>query len=454
LSIGGFESAFADHLESARSVVLAGRVHSLRLHGGIAFADLSDGTGRIQAVIREGDIEPAVFNQFVELVDQGDFIEVVGTAFVTKRGEHSILATEWTMLSKSLLPLPSEWYGIKDEETRYRARYLDILMNPDVRAMLVRRSQFWNTIRVFLLERGFIEVETPALEVAPGGADARPFVTHHNALDMDVYLRISAGELWQKRLLVAGFPKVFEIARIFRNEGISNEHLQDYTQMEFYEAYANAQSGMRTIQELYRTIAQQVYGTQQFSIRGFAVDLAADWPVIDYCAIIESTYGIDPLRVSEAEAIAVAEDAGIDFGTLGTNKARALDNLWKLVRKTIAGPAFLTGVPVELEPLAKRVVGNELVVDRFQVIIAGSEIGKGYSELNDPIDQRERFETQQALRDAGDEEAQRLDESFIEALEYGMPPAFGFGVSERLFSFFEDTNIRDAQFFPLLKPKE
>ena len=246
-----------------------------------------------------------------------------------------------------------------------------------------------------------MEVETPILENTPGGADARPFITHHNALDMDVYLRISCGELWQKRLLVAGFPKVFEIGRIFRNEGQSREHLQDYTQLESYEAFADMQSGMTFIQELYRRIAKDVYGKYTFEINGFTVDFAEGWPVLQYGALIKERFGIDPLECTEAEAIQAVRDARIPVGE-ELNLARAVDHLWKAIRKGIQGPAFLTGVPVYMEPLAKRSAEDPRVVERFQVLIAGSEVGKGFSELNDPQDQRGRFETQQAMRDAGE----------------------------------------------------
>src|SRR3989344_5204558 len=264
-------------------------------------------------------------------------------------------------------------------------------MNEEVRAMFVRREKFWSACRVYLKERDFLEVETPALETMPGGADARPFVTHHHALDIDVYLRISAGELWQKRLLVAGFPKVFEIGRIFRNEGQSREHLQDYTQLETYEAYSDMRKGMQFVQELYRHIVKEVYGKYTFEIGEHTVDLADEWKEVNFCTALRQRFGVDPISCSEEEAITAAKEAGVVFGD-APNKIRAIDGLWKQLRKTISGPAFLVGVPVYLEPLAKRSKVNPDVVERVQVILAGSEIGKGYSELNDPQDQRARFE--------------------------------------------------------------
>src|SRR3989344_3313037 len=453
-------AAFDTFEKDQKKIHVSGRLMSRRGQGGIIFADLFDGStmlttggpGRIQIVLQQADMNSQLFDLFTEVADIGDFIDVSGVAFKTKRGEHSIKVAKWRMLSKSLLPLPPQHFGIKDEETRLRQRAIGILLDPELRAMIERRSRFWQAMRSFLLERGFLEVETPVLETTPGGAYARPFITHHNALDIDVYLRISAGELWQKRLLIAGFPKVFEIGRIFRNEGQSREHVQDYTQLETYEAYSDVHKGMDFVQDLYRHIVKEVYGKYSFSINGHEVDLANDWPEIDFCKVLNEKFGLDVIGSTEEEAIRAAQAAGVQFGD-APNKARAVDHLWKQVRKTIAGPAFLTGVPVFLEPLAKRSIENPEVVERLQIIMAGSEIGKGYSELNDPRDQRARFEEQQKLREAGDDEAQRLDEGYIRDMEYGMPPACGFGVSERLFAFLENKPAHEAQLFPLLRPR-
>ncbi len=452
-TIADFISSF-DALDKRGDVqTIVGRVMSLRGQGGIIFADIYDGTAKAQLVVQKEDLDASHFQLFVDTVDIGDFIEASVVAYKTKRGVLSMkVAPSWRMLSKSLLPIPSQWYGLKDDELVLRQRYLDILLNEGVRKMFVRRAKFWQSAREFYLARGFLEVETPVLETTPGGADARPFKTHHNALDIDVYLRISAGELWQKKLLIAGFPKVFEIGRIFRNEGQSREHLQDYTQLESYEAFSDAREGMKFVQELYRHIVKETYGQYSFKIGDHEVDFANEWTTIDFSAAITERFGIDPISCSEAQAIQAAKDAGIQFGD-APNKARAIDHLWKQVRKSVTGPAFLVGVPVFMEPLAKRVAGNEQIVDRFQIVLAGSEMGKGYSELNDPQDQRARFEEQQKLRDAGDDEAQRLDEEYIRAMEFGMPPAFGFGVSERLFSFLENRPAHEAQLFPLLRPK-
>ena len=444
--LGRFELAEAVDAPST----LAGRLMSLRGQGGIAFADLFDGTARVQLVLQKADVDQKTFSLWRDAVDIGDFVEVKGAPYTTKRGEKSLKVETWKMLAKSLRPIPSEHFGLKDEEIRLREREIDILLSPELRAMFERRARFWQAARGFYAARGFLEVETPALETTPGGADARPFVTHHNALDIDVYLRISAGELWQKRLLIAGFPKVFEIGRIFRNEGQSREHLQDYTQLESYEAYADLESGKKFVQELYRYIVKGVYGKYTFEIGEHTVNFAEEWQEVDFADVVGKEFDLDPLNATEKELIKAATRAG---GVDIPNKERATDHLWKKARKKIAGPTFLTGVPAYLEPLAKRRIDNPSVVERVQVIIAGSEVGKGYSELNDPQDQRARFEEQQHLRDAGDEEAQRLDLDYIRAMEYGMPPAFGFGASERLFAFLENKPAHEAQLFPLLRPK-
>lgn len=452
--ISQFLADFERREKDAESAILAGRIMSLRGQGGISFADVFDGSGRVQVLLQKSEMSGTLFELFKDAVDTGDFVECTGVAFTTKRGERSLKVSSWRMLSKSLLPIPDEWFGLKDEEKRLRERQVDLLLNADLRETFVRKSRFWSACRKFLEERGFLEIETPVLETSPGGAEARPFITHHNALDIDVYLRISAGELWQKRLLVAGFPKVFEIGRIFRNEGQSREHLQDYTQMEFYQAYSDYRDGMKLVQELYRHLVHSVYKKYTFTINGHEVDFAEEWKTIDFSESIKEHFGIDPIHCTAKEAIEAAREAKALPAGVEPNKERAVDQLWKQIRKGIAGPAFLVGVPIFLEPLAKRSPKNPDIVERFQVIIAGSEVGKGFSELNDPIDQALRFEEQQRLRDKGDEEAQRMDVDYVRAMEYGMPPAFGFGVSERLFAFLENKPVHEVQLFPLLRPIE
>ncbi len=447
-----FLASFPELIESGQEVTLAGRIMSLRDQGGIVFCDLFDGTARVQSILKQDDMDADLFGLFIAAVDQGDFIEVTGRAFITKRGVNSLMVSSWRMLAKALRPIPDAWFGLKDEDARYRKRYLDMLLNPEVADLARKRSLFWNSIRSFMLARKFIEVETPVLETLTGGAEARPFITHHNALDIDVFLRISVGELWQKKLMVAGLPKTFEIGRIFRNEGMSHEHANDYTSFEFYEAYSDARTGVPMLVDLYRTVAQETFGTSQFSINGFAVDLGAEWNQLDFNTLMQEKYGFDPREVSLETVAACMEQEGIPQEA-NLSLARGVDLLWKKVRKTIGGPAVLTGMPVYLESLAKKSTKDPRVVDRFQILIGGSEVGKAFNELNNPVDQSERFAEQQALRDAGDDEAQMADAEYVEAMEYGMPPIFGFGVSERLFSFLAGKSIREASLFPLMRPR-
>ncbi len=409
-----------------KTLSVAGRLWRWREHGNVIFADLKDSSGQIQLLLHKSDI--------LKLFDVGDFLAVSGQVIKTTAGEITIDVAKFELLSKSLRPLPDDWNGLKDEEARYRQRYVDLGLNDGLKNLFRQKAIFWQSMREFLVKKGFLEVETPVLENTAGGADANPFVTHHNALDIDLYLRISMGELWQKRLMIAGFDKTFEIGRQFRNEGISREHLQDYTQMEFYWAYANYEDSMKLVEELYKHVAQATFGKLKFKVEDHEIDLAKSWARIDYSQIISEKTGKDIIK--------------------NPLPARELDQLWKSIRKQIAGPAFLIGHPVEVSPLAKRIPDRPEFVERYQVIIAGSEMGNGYSELNDPVDQAERFAKQQAMREAGDEEAQMNDTDFVTALEFGMPPVTGFGVSERLFSFLANLPIRETVLFPLLRPEK
>jgi lysyl-tRNA synthetase class 2 len=433
---------------------IVGRLRSLRFHGNLIFANLEDASGNIQIVFSKKDLGDLSYKNFQEAIDTGDFLEISGVCFLTHKGEKSALVKSWRLLTKALRPIPDAWFGLKDEEELFRRRYLDILLNPTTREMILKRAKFWQATREFLLKRNFIEVETPVLETMAGGADAKPFKTHHNALDLEVYLRISMGELWQKKLMVAGLEKTFEIGRQFRNEGMDAEHLQDYTQMEFYWAYANYEMGMELVEEMYKYIAQETFGTLKFKIKDFAIDLGKKWVKYDYRETVQKMTGIDVLKTSEKEIIKKLDELKIEYDKKGLNITRAIDNLWKYCRKQIAGPGFLIGTPIAVSPLAKRDENNPELAQRFQVIIAGSENGNGYSELNNPLDQEERFKEQQKLREAGDEEAQEHDYDFVEALEYGMPPTCGFGFSERLFSFLMNKSSRECQIFPLMRPKK
>jgi lysyl-tRNA synthetase class 2 len=451
-TLAEFTEQFDTFEKSGEQKVLAGRVMAKRGHGALIFIDLYDGTGRVQSVVKADEMDAELHELFAKTVDTGDFIELSGTAFTTQRGAQSLLAKEWKMLTKSLLPLPKEHFGIKDEDERYRKRYLDMILNEEVAKLPALRSKYWNTMRSFLLKRGYIEVETPILENTVGGGEASPFITHHNALDIDVYLRISP-ELWHKKLMVAGVPKVFEIGRIFRNEGMDAEHLQDYTQMECYEAYMNFNDGKEMVVEMYRELAQSVLGSTKFTTKGYEIDLSKDWEDYHFCEIIKERFNIDPLEVTGAEVQAKLTELNIKFDPKATGVGRGVDMLWKSIRKEYAGPGFLIGIPKFMEPLAKPSKSDPRLVERFQPILAGSEVGKAFNELNDPTDQLERFTEQQAQRDAGDDEAQMADDTFVEALEHGMPPTFGFGAPERFFSILMDASMRETSLFPLMRPK-
>lgn len=431
-------------------VIVSGRVMSSRGQGALIFIDLYDGTAKLQAVIKLPESGETAHSFFTEYVDIGDFIEVMGTLFTTKSGQESVLATDISMLSKSLLPLPDKYHGIQDEELRIRERYLDILTNPELRELFEKKAKFWEVVREFLKSKKFLEVETPSLEVTTGGAEARPFSTHHYDFDLDVFMRISVGELWQKRLMAAGFPRTYEIGRVYRNEGSSPEHVQEFTNCEFYMAYADYEDGMKLVEELYRKIASEVFGTTKFTTRGHTFDLAEEWKKIDYKEEVKRQTGVDITAATLDELKAKADELKIKYD--GVNEERLIDTLWKYCRKNIAGPAFLINHPLLIAPLAKK-NADGATAQVFQVILAGSEIGKGYSELNDPLDQRARFDKQQELLTGGDEEAMMVDDSFVEMLEHGMPPTCGFGFGERLFAFLADKPIREIHTFPLVKPK-
>lgn len=442
---------FTELEETKTELTIVGRVMVVRGQGAILFVVLEDGTGKLQAVLKEDVMSAEEFSLFKDAVDAGDFIEVTGELFVTQRGERSVLAKSWRMITKSLLPLPDKYHGLQNEDERFRKRYLDLLGREDLREMFKRKEKFWDVTRNFMKERGFTEVETPTLEVTTGGAEARPFATHHNDFDMDVFLRISVGELWQKRLLAAGFDKSFEIGRTYRNEGSSPNHLQEFTNMEFYQAFANYEDGMKLVEDLYRAIAKEVYGTTAFTKDEYTFDLADEWTRIDYQDEVKKQTGIDLNSTNEDEIKTKLTELGVKYE--GDNIERLTDSLWKYCRKNIAGPAFVINHPKLVSPLAKEVADKEGVTQRFQPIIAGTEVGNGYSELNDPTEQRARFDLQKELLEGGDEEAMMPDWEFVEMLEHGMPPACGFGFGERLFAILEDRPIRETQLFPLMKPR-
>ncbi len=441
---------FAALARSRRKVFVAGRIMGLRDQGGLIFLDLMDESGNLQVLLKKATLKE--FSLFKQTLDIGDFISVGGTLFKTKKGEQSVEAKEVTMLAKSVRPVPSGHYSVEDIEILLRQRYLDLTLNRDIREMFRRKSIFWQTTRQFMLDNGFMEVETPILEAIPGGAEAEPFVTHHNALDTDFYLRISP-ELNLKRLMVGGFEKVFELGRIFRNEGIDAEHLQDYTQMEMYWAYQDYNGLMKFVEKLVKSVIKKTFGTLTITRQGQQVNWGGRWERYDYYKLFKQHAGLSLQDASREDLLKKARSLGLDAGT-NAGRGRLIDLIFKkTVRPLLVKPGFLTDPPVDIEPLAKRMPEDNARVERFQIVAYGTELGKGFSELNDPEDQRKRFEDQMRLRGAGDKEAQMMDEDYVIAMEYGMPPTAGFAYSDRLFSVLTGKPIRETVFFPLMKSK-
>ncbi len=452
ISLKDAVSDFGKLEKSKESKWIAGRIMSIRGQGAIIFITLNDGTAHFQGLLKKDILGDEKFDFWNEVVDIGDFVEIQGSFFTTKRGEKTLEAKDWNILSKSLRPLPEKWHGLVDAEERFRKRYLDILMNGELKELLEKKTKFWDTTRNFMKERGFLEVETPTLEVTTGGAEATPFKTYNEDFKLPLYLRISIGELWQKRLMAAGFDKTFEIGRAYRNEGSDPNHLQEFTNMEFYWAYANYKDGMVLVEELYKKVAQDVFGTMKFESRGHKFDFGGKWEKIDYRETVKKHTGVDVLDTTYEEVKKKLDKLGVAYD--GATMERLVDTLWKYCRKQISGPVFLTGHLKLVSPLSKSMQNNIDLTERFQVIIAGAEVGNGFSELNDPMDQAERFEAQQELLKAGDKEAMMPDLEFVEMLEYGMPPTCGFGFGELLFAFLADKPLRETQIFPLMKPKQ
>ena len=443
--------SFAALARSKKKISLAGRLMGLRDQGNLLFGDLRDESGQFQIVIKKDLIKN--FKLVKDTLDRGDFISVEGPLFKTQKGQESVEVRKVTMATKTLLPLPTDWYGISDLETRLRQRYLDLIMNQDVAEMFRKKSRFWNACRSFLLKENFLEIDMSALEPVPGGAEAEPFVTHHNALNQDFYLRISL-ELPLKKLVVGGYERVFEIGRVFRNEGIDKDHLQDYMQMECYWAYADYKDLMKLVEKMYKHIVRETCGTLTTTWHGEKINWGRRWDKIDYSEAFRKANGFDPIEATRSQLLKKAEQLNLDADdTLG--KGRLIDLVYKkTVRPHFIQPSFLINHPVDISPLSKRSPGNPNIVERLQPVACASELGNGWSELNDPLDQRSRFEAQMKLREAGDNEAQMMDEDFVEALEYGMPPTAGFGMSERLFAILMDKPIRETVFFPLMRNKD
>jgi len=431
-----------------QEVAVVGRIVRWREHGNVIFADLKDASGKIQVLFQKKKLADQF--KLVKLLDASDFIGVEGSVTTTQAGEITIDVNSLELLSKSLRPLPDAWDGLKDKETRFRRRYLDTNINPESYERFIRRAKFWEAHREFFKKHGFYEINIPVLEHIPGGGDATPFVTHMDAIDEDFYLRISQ-ELYLKRLIGGGYEKVYEIGPRFRNEGLSDEHLPEHMAMEFYWAYADWQDGMKFIQQLFEYIIQHVYGHKHlFNIRGFSVDFSKPWEQIDFGEIMKANYGIDVYNPDLEVIKQKLTEKKLKFDKTLTIP-RGVDQLWKQVRKNIGGPAFLINHPKYLSPLQKPSPKNPQIVERFQPIIGGSELGNGWSEVNDAVDQFNRFSEQQKMREAGDKEAQWLDIDYVEMLEYGMPPTFGYGHSERVFWFLEDVTAREGVPFPQLK---
>lgn len=443
-------TSFNKLARAKKKVRLTGRLRAWRDQGGVIFADLKDASGVIQLVFKKEDFKD--FDFWKENLDLGDFIEVGGTLFKTKKGQESLEVGSFKLLAKSLRSMPKDFYGITEIETKLRQRYLDIALNPEVRDIFIKKAKFWDSLRTELKTQGFLEVETPVLEAIPGGADAEPFVTHHNALNEDFYLRISL-EIALKKIMVAGYEKVFEIGRIFRNEGMDAEHLQDYTQLEFYWAYADYNDLMKLTEAMFKKAIKATCGTLTTSYKGQKINWGKKWPKVDYYKIFKEKVGLDIKTATEADLFRKAVAEGLK-PEKNLGRGKLIDILFKKIRHTMIQPCFLVNPPADLEPLAKRIHGDESKVARFQIVAGGTELSKGFSEANDPIDQRARFEEQMKLREKGDVEAQRLDEDFLEALEYGMPPMAGFGSSERVFSVLMDKPVRETVFFPLMRKKK
>ena len=436
-------------------VTIAGRIMAKRGQGKASFSHIQDRTGRIQIYVREDQVGTESYKVF-DMCNIGDLIGITGNVFKTNKGEMTVRATGFTLLTKSLRALPEKFHGLKDIETRYRKRYLDLIMNPDSLNTFVTRSKILQSMRRYLDERGYLEVETPTMHSIPGGAAARPFITHHNALDMKLYMRI-ATELHLKRLIVGGLEKVYEIGRIFRNEGISTRHNPEFTSIELYEAYADYQDIMKLTEELVAHIAQDVLGTTKVTYQGQTIDLTPQWKRVHMVDAIKQVTGVDfwP-EMSDEEARALAEQNGIKI-TPAMKYGHIVNEFFEQkVEDTLIQPTFIYGHPVDVSPLAKKNDEDSRFTDRFELFIVAREHANAFTELNDPIDQKERFEAQLEEREAGNDEAHMMDEDFIESLEYGMPPTGGLGIGiDRLVMLLTDSpSIRDVLLFPLMRHQQ
>jgi len=446
-----------DNFESleGQSTSIAGRLMSKRGMGKASFCDLQDRDGKIQLYVRKDEVGEESY-EFFKKYDIGDIVGVKGEIFKTQKGEISIKVKEIILLSKSLQPLPEKWHGLKDTDLRYRQRYVDLIVNPEVRNTFILRSKIIKAIRKFLDDRGFLEVDTPLLNTIPGGATARPFITHHNSLDIDLYLRI-APELYLKRLIVGGLEKVYEMGRMFRNEGMSIKHNPEFTLMEVYEAYNDYRGMMELTENLISTVALDTLGTTKIVYQGQEVDLTPPWNRISMIEAVKMYAGVDFENIkTDQEAKAVAEENKVHVKD-GMSRGEILNLMFEeFAESKLIEPTFIYDYPVEVSPLTKRKPDCPELTERFELFITGREMANAYSELNDPIDQKERFVNQVKKRDSGDEEANMMDEDYVTALEYGMPPTGGLGVGvDRLIILLTDSaSIKDILLFPTMKPKE
>ena len=457
LSLEEAVSGFNVIVKKKKSIVLGGRIKAIRGQGAIIFFDMYDGTGSIQGLIKKGELDDKLQTLFVETADIGDFIEIKGKLFVTKRKEKTLLVSDWKILAKSLRPLPDKWHGLQDVEERFRRRYLDTLMSSEVKERFIMRSKIITTLRGILDKHGYLEVETLMLQPHAGGATAEPFTTHHNTLDTDLYLRI-APELYLKQLLVGGFSKVYEIGRNFRNEGIDVTHNPEFTMLEFYESFSDAAKQRVFVEKLIKLVVKATTKKTSLPYDNTTIDFSKKFTVVSYFDLLKRyALILNPESIGREELRIKANQFGVHVDDKDSTE-KIMDNIYKkLCRPKLIQPTFITDYPEHSLPLAKRKEkASARLVDAFQLVVGGIELVKAFSELNDPVDQRERFRAQEENRKAGDREAQTSDVSFLEAMEYGMPPAGGVGLGvDRLVMLLTDTkNIREVILFPTLRPKQ
>ncbi|PCI20012.1 lysine--tRNA ligase [Candidatus Wolfebacteria bacterium] len=456
VSLADVRANFTELSKENKHISLVGRILSIRKQGKIIFFNFNDGTDTFQALLKKGEgVSDEYYDLFKETIDIGDFVEVKGSLFLTKRDEKTIQVLDWKILSKSLRPLPEKWHGLQDVDERFRRRYLDTLMSPEVKERFVTRSKFVSHMRTYLDERDFMEVETPILQPLAGGANAKPFVTHHNALDIELFLRI-APELYLKELLVGGFTKVYEIGRLFRNEGIDVTHNPEFTTIELYEAYAHAATHMDLIEDLLKHVVEKSIGSSKFEFEKNTIDISKKFTRVGFLDLLKTHVQLsDPMNMPIEDLLKRAHDLEIHVDKTDTRQ-KILDVIYKkAIRPKLIQPTYIVDYPAEFSPLAKRKDNDPSMIDRYQLIIGGLEVLNAFSELNDPIDQAKRFAQQEKDKKEGDEEAHPTDYEYIEAMEYGMPPAAGIGMSiDRLIMLLTDThNIKEVILFPTMRPR-